>query len=280
MSPATGSSSTPGSMFPPEYKNRAFLAQRGSWNRTKKIGFRVMMVTLRPGDVPKYDVFAEGWLDGDTRVGPARLHQADEGRLAADRRRLRGRDLPHHATSPERCCRRGAAHLRGLGGRRPPRDARWRQAAGAAADLEAGQRKAEVVRGLPWARRQCDDSRDAVARGAAGLLHALAAHQVQGRAAQGPPDDALRPEPERRRHGRPRRLLPDPDTPTPSRSPPIPPRSPKGSASPTRTTAPPATAPASPARSKPRASPARTSTTSSGSCAASRPRPPPTSTAP
>ena len=61
-----------GSMFPAEYKNRAFLAQRGSWNRTKKIGFRVMMVTLRPGDVPKYDVFAEGWLDGDNGgAGPS-----------------------------------------------------------------------------------------------------------------------------------------------------------------------------------------------------------------
>ena len=29
-----------GSMFPPEYKNRVFLTQRGSWNRTEKIGFR------------------------------------------------------------------------------------------------------------------------------------------------------------------------------------------------------------------------------------------------
>ncbi len=29
-----------GSMFPAEYKNRAFLAQRGSWNRTQKTGFR------------------------------------------------------------------------------------------------------------------------------------------------------------------------------------------------------------------------------------------------
>ena len=58
-----------GSMFPPEYKNRAFLAQRGSWNRTQKIGFRVMMVTLRPGDVPKYEPFAEGWLARRRRSG-------------------------------------------------------------------------------------------------------------------------------------------------------------------------------------------------------------------
>ena len=37
-----------GSMFPAEYKNRAFLAQRGSWNRTQKIGYRVMMVDPPP----------------------------------------------------------------------------------------------------------------------------------------------------------------------------------------------------------------------------------------
>jgi glucose/arabinose dehydrogenase len=55
-----------GSMFPAEYQSRAFLAQRGSWNRSKKVGFRVMMVTLdAKGGVAKYEPFAEGWLQGD-----------------------------------------------------------------------------------------------------------------------------------------------------------------------------------------------------------------------
>jgi glucose/arabinose dehydrogenase len=55
-----------GSMFPAEYQNRAFLAQRGSWNRSKKIGFRVMMVTIDgKGGVAKYEPFAEGWLQGE-----------------------------------------------------------------------------------------------------------------------------------------------------------------------------------------------------------------------
>jgi glucose/arabinose dehydrogenase len=58
-----------GSMFPPEYKNRAFLAQRGAWNRTQKTGYQVMMVTLRTGDVPKYEVFAEGWLENNQPWG-------------------------------------------------------------------------------------------------------------------------------------------------------------------------------------------------------------------
>jgi glucose/arabinose dehydrogenase len=59
-------------MFPAEYKNRAFLAQRGSWNRSQKIGFRVMMVTLgAKGGVAKYEPFAEGWLQGDQVWGRA-----------------------------------------------------------------------------------------------------------------------------------------------------------------------------------------------------------------
>ena len=71
-----------GSMFPPEYKNRIFLAQRGSWNRTQKIGFRVAMVTLRSGDVPKYEPFAEGWLDGNNVWGrPVYTRQMKDGSL-------------------------------------------------------------------------------------------------------------------------------------------------------------------------------------------------------
>jgi glucose/arabinose dehydrogenase len=71
-----------GGMFPAEYKNRMFLAQRGSWNKTQKSGFRVMMVTLRSGDVPKYEVFAEGWLQGDQFWGrPVYTTQMKDGSL-------------------------------------------------------------------------------------------------------------------------------------------------------------------------------------------------------
>jgi glucose/arabinose dehydrogenase len=58
-----------GNMFPAEYKNRAFLAQRGSWNRTQKSGYRVMTVTIVKGQAPKYEVFAEGFLAGDKPWG-------------------------------------------------------------------------------------------------------------------------------------------------------------------------------------------------------------------
>jgi glucose/arabinose dehydrogenase len=71
-----------GTMFPADYKNRAFIAQRGSWNRTQKSGFRVMMVTLAPGRAPRYEVFAEGWLQGDQFWGrPVYLQQMKDGSL-------------------------------------------------------------------------------------------------------------------------------------------------------------------------------------------------------
>jgi hypothetical protein len=54
-----------GNMFPAEYKNRMFLAQRGSWNRTKQTGYRVMTLTTTKGQPPKYEVFAEGFLQQD-----------------------------------------------------------------------------------------------------------------------------------------------------------------------------------------------------------------------
>ncbi len=58
-----------GSMFPPEYRNRIFIAQHGSWNRSKKSGYRVMMVTLKDNKVDRYEVFAEGWLRDERAWG-------------------------------------------------------------------------------------------------------------------------------------------------------------------------------------------------------------------
>jgi glucose/arabinose dehydrogenase len=51
-----------GEMFPPEYRGQLFIAEHGSWNRTKKIGYRVMLVTLEDGMPASYEPFAEGWL--------------------------------------------------------------------------------------------------------------------------------------------------------------------------------------------------------------------------
>jgi glucose/arabinose dehydrogenase len=71
-----------GAMFPPEYQNRIIIAQRGSWNRTQKSGFKLMQVELKPGLAPKYEVFAEGWLQGDEFWGrPAYVHLMPDGAL-------------------------------------------------------------------------------------------------------------------------------------------------------------------------------------------------------
>ncbi|MEQ8364254.1 MAG: sorbosone dehydrogenase family protein [Cyclobacteriaceae bacterium] len=56
-----------GSMFPAEYKNQAFIAEHGSWNRTKKSGHLVSLVKLQDGKAVGYETFAEGWLNHDTQ---------------------------------------------------------------------------------------------------------------------------------------------------------------------------------------------------------------------
>jgi glucose/arabinose dehydrogenase len=56
-----------GSQFPAKYRGGLFSAQHGSWNRTKPIGARIMFTSLKAdGTADKTEVFAEGWLDGDT----------------------------------------------------------------------------------------------------------------------------------------------------------------------------------------------------------------------
>jgi glucose/arabinose dehydrogenase len=52
-----------GSMFPAEYRERIFVAEHGSWNRSRKSGYRVMVGKVEGGKVTDYAVFAEGFLD-------------------------------------------------------------------------------------------------------------------------------------------------------------------------------------------------------------------------
>jgi glucose/arabinose dehydrogenase len=58
-----------GKMFPAAYHNRIFMAQHGSWNRSQKSGYRVMTVALKNNKAKKYEVFAEGWLQGNSNWG-------------------------------------------------------------------------------------------------------------------------------------------------------------------------------------------------------------------
>ncbi len=56
-----------GTMFPQTYRNQAFIAEHGSWNRTKKSGHLVSLVKLENGQSVGYETFAEGWLDHETQ---------------------------------------------------------------------------------------------------------------------------------------------------------------------------------------------------------------------
>jgi glucose/arabinose dehydrogenase len=53
-----------GDMFPAAYRGRLFIAEHGSWNRTEKIGYRIMTVRIDDEGASDYEVFAEGWLEG------------------------------------------------------------------------------------------------------------------------------------------------------------------------------------------------------------------------
>ncbi len=73
-----------GKMFPAEYRNRIFIAQHGSWNRSKKSGYRVMMVTLKNDGktVDKYEEFATGWMENERAWGrPVDLLVMPDGAL-------------------------------------------------------------------------------------------------------------------------------------------------------------------------------------------------------
>ncbi len=58
-----------GEMFPEKYRGGIFIAEHGSWNRTKPIGYRIMFVKVEEGKAISKEVFAEGWLVGRTSWG-------------------------------------------------------------------------------------------------------------------------------------------------------------------------------------------------------------------
>jgi glucose/arabinose dehydrogenase len=58
-----------GKMFPPAYHGRIFIAEHGSWNRSVPIGYRITQVRVEGNNATKYEVFAQGWLQGATAWG-------------------------------------------------------------------------------------------------------------------------------------------------------------------------------------------------------------------
>ncbi len=71
-----------GEMFPPEYRGHVFIAEHGSWNRSKKIGYRVTLVKLDGDEAVSYEPFAEGWLQKEQASGrPVDLLVKEDGSL-------------------------------------------------------------------------------------------------------------------------------------------------------------------------------------------------------
>jgi len=71
-----------GRQFPAAYRNQVFIAEHGSWNRSKKIGYRISLVTLEAGRAISYQPFASGWLQGETAWGrPVDVLPAPDGSL-------------------------------------------------------------------------------------------------------------------------------------------------------------------------------------------------------
>ena len=71
-----------GNAFPDEYHGQVFIAEHGSWNRSKKIGYRVSLVRLIDGKAASYETFADGWLDGETTLGrPVDLLVMEDGSM-------------------------------------------------------------------------------------------------------------------------------------------------------------------------------------------------------
>jgi glucose/arabinose dehydrogenase len=77
-----------GNMFPPEYKNQIILAEHGSWNRSKKSGYKLSIVKLQDGKVISYEPFATGWLDEEAQKASGRpvdvLQMPDGSLLVSD----------------------------------------------------------------------------------------------------------------------------------------------------------------------------------------------------
>lgn len=71
-----------GKQFPARYQNAIFIAEHGSWNRSRKIGYRINVAYLEGQRVRSSEIFASGWLQGETAWGrPADVQVMPDGSL-------------------------------------------------------------------------------------------------------------------------------------------------------------------------------------------------------
>lgn len=77
--------------FPASYKNVLFVAEHGSWNRSKKSGYRISMLKVSGNKAVSYEPFATGWLDEASQSVSGRpvdlLFMPDGSMLVSDDKR-------------------------------------------------------------------------------------------------------------------------------------------------------------------------------------------------
>ncbi|MBN9417727.1 MAG: PQQ-dependent sugar dehydrogenase [Candidatus Eremiobacteraeota bacterium] len=71
-----------GTMFPQSYRNCIFLATHGSWNRSRPVGYCLMLGRPDGKGKAKTEVFAQGWLRGTQVSGrPVDVQEMPDGAL-------------------------------------------------------------------------------------------------------------------------------------------------------------------------------------------------------
>jgi glucose/arabinose dehydrogenase len=71
-----------GTLFPEYYRGGIFIAEHGSWNRSKKIGYRVIFLKLKGNAITDTQIFAQGWLIGERSWGrPVDVEIGPDGAL-------------------------------------------------------------------------------------------------------------------------------------------------------------------------------------------------------
>jgi glucose/arabinose dehydrogenase len=73
-----------GKQFPAEYNGNVFAAERGSWNRAKRTGYKIIRGIVKDGVASgAYEDFVTGFVIDDARVWgrPVGIAQAKDGSL-------------------------------------------------------------------------------------------------------------------------------------------------------------------------------------------------------
>jgi glucose/arabinose dehydrogenase len=77
-----------GGQYPESYRNDIIVAQHGSWNRSRKVGYRLVRVALDGSRVMRVEPFVTGWLNEKTQRAWGRpvdvIDAADGSLLVSD----------------------------------------------------------------------------------------------------------------------------------------------------------------------------------------------------